>query len=407
MSAFATVDVAVYPHECDGSGRLQAVGAIALLERARWEGLMRGAGIDVFTRAGVITATRHVSVAHISGAAPGDVLRVVTRLADRTTTTYSLHHRVTRVRDGVRVMEAELQFECLDRLGRPTPLPEAIGRALGAHGGTRQMQRVAVAGGELAVEVRGSGPALLLVHGFPLDRTQWRHQLLGFSHWQRVAPDLRGFGDSAGVALDVGAASMGGYVADLVAVLDSLGIERVVLCGFSMGGYIAFEFWRRHADRVRGLILVDTKAEADSPEGRRARDEMTALLHREGNDGIAERMLPRLLSRATLEAQPESAAQVRAMVSRASPEGIAGALRAMRERTDSGDLLGSISVPVLALGGAEDALTPPAGMRALAAAIPGADFVEIAAAAHLAPLEQPLAVNRAVGEFLERVMESG
>jgi len=407
MSAFPTVEVVVYPHECDGSGRLHAVGAIALLERARWDALLRGAGIDVFTKSGVVSGTRHVSLAHLSAAAPGDVLRVVTRLADRATTTFTLHHRVTRVRDGVPVIEAELEFECIDRLGRPAPLPEGIVRALGAPGGTRQVRRVAVADGELAVDVRGNGPALLFVHGFPLDRGQWRHQLLGFTHWQRMAPDLRGFGDSAGVAVAVEGLTMRSYVADLIAVLDGLGIERVVLCGFSMGGYVAFEFWRRHADRVRGMILVDTRPEADSPEGQRARDEMEALLRREGNDAIAERMLPRLLSRTTLEAQPESAEQVRAMIGRASADGIAGALRAMRDRSDSRDLLGSITVPVLALGGAEDALTPPPVMAAMAAAIPGARFVEVAAAAHLAPLEQPLAVNRAVGEFLETLREDG
>lgn len=404
MTGFPSVDVTVYPQDCDGLGRLRDAAAIALLERARWDALMRGPGSDVFARAGVVVATRRVSLSHASPASPGDVLRVATRVTDRGTTTFALHHRVTRPPDGVLVIEAELGFECLDRLGRPTPLPEEVARVLGAPSSARQVRRLPVRDGNLAVEVRGNGPALLLVHGFPFDRTQWRHQLLGFPNWLRVAPDLRGFGDSAAVPVAEAAWALGDYVADLLAVLDELGVDRVVLCGFSMGGYIAFEFWRRHAERVRGLVLMDTKPEADSPEGRRARDAMAALVREQGNEAVAERMLPQLLSRATVDAQPETVGQVRAMIARASAAGIVGALHAMREREDSRGLLGAITVPVLAVGGSEDPLTPPDVMRAMASGIPGARFVEVAAASHLAPLEQPLAVNRAVGEFLEVVL---
>ena len=257
----------------------------------------------------------------------------------------------------------------------------------------------------MAVHELGEGPPVLLIHGFPLDRTQWRHQLLGFSQWRRIAPDLRGFGASANAPVGQDAWSMAGYVEDLVGVLDGLGAESAVVCGFSMGGYIALELWRRYPDRVRALVLMDTKAEGDTPEARRARDDMAAVAQRDGPEAIAERMVPRLLSRETLDTQPETVAHVRAMIGRATPGGMVAALHAMRDRRDNVDLLAGITVATLVVGGAEDALTPAEGMRAMAAAIPEATFVAVPSAGHLAPLEQPLAVNRAVREFLERVLD--
>jgi pimeloyl-ACP methyl ester carboxylesterase len=174
-----------------------------------------------------------------------------------------------------------------------------------------------------------------------------------------------------------------------------------VLCGLSMGGYVLFELWRRHADRVRALVFADTKAEADSADGKRGRDELAAVARREGTVAVAARMLPRMLAAASAAAQPELVTAVREMAARASVEGIAAALGAIRDRADSRELLAGIGVPTLVVGGAEDALTPPSVMQALADGIPGARFVAIPAAGHLAPLEQPLAVNRALSEFLD------
>jgi pimeloyl-ACP methyl ester carboxylesterase len=278
-----------------------------------------------------------------------------------------------------------------------------VARALGPPRGARDVQRVAVAGGELAVDVRGNGPPVLFVHGYPLDRTLWRHQLAGLGRWRRIAPDLRGFGASAQAAPDPAMWSLGAYSDDLVAVLDALGVERTVVCGLSMGGYIALDFVRRYAARVSALVLMDTKAEADTEEGRRARDEMAALALAEGAGAIAARMLPKLVAEATRASQPETVTHAREMMEGADPRGIAAALRAMRDRADSRELLPRIAVPTLVLGGAEDQLTPPVVMRALAAGIPGARYEEVVAAGHLAPLEQPLAVNRLVAEFLEQL----
>ncbi len=401
MSSLPTVDVTVYPFDCDAFGHLNQGACLVLLERARWDALARGPGADVFHRAGVAPAARRTTIEYRAAAYAGDVLRIETTVVERGTTSFTLRQRATRSRDGTVIAEADLAFVCVDRTGRPTPIPEEIGRVLGSPRG-RELQRVAAGSVELAVETRGTGAAVLFVHGFPLDRMMWRHQLAGLARWRRIAPDLRGFGASGdGAPADGAGVALAQYADDAIAVLDALGEERAVVCGLSMGGYIAFEVLRRHAARVRALILMDTKAEPDDAAGRRARDEMADVALREGAAAIAARMLPRLLAEETTTSQPDTVAQVRTMIERGTPGGIAAALRAMRDRADSTGLLAEIVVPTLVLVGAEDRLTPPAVMRAMAAAIPEARFVEIPAAAHLAPLEQPLAVNRLVAEFLD------
>lgn len=258
--------------------------------------------------------------------------------------------------------------------------------------------QVVSGGARLTVAVVGTGPALLLVHGFPLDRELWRPQVEGITQWTRIAPDLRGAGASES---PLGGYSMARYADDLAAVLDATGTETAVCCGLSMGGYILFELLRRHPARVRALILCDTKSEADTPEGRRGRDDLAAVPRREGVAAVGERLLPKLLGRTTQATRPAVLEAARAMVLRSSVAGVAGALAAMRDRSDSTALLAGIAVPTLVLGGAEDEVTPPATMRAMAERIPGARYVEIGGAGHLAPMERPDAVMPVMGEFLK------
>jgi YbgC/YbaW family acyl-CoA thioester hydrolase len=406
MTGFVTVDCTVYPYECDAFGHLNQAAVLALLERARWEALARGPGIDIFHRNGVWPAVRRATIEYRAAAYPGDVLRVETLVTDRGTTSFTLRQLATRIADQTLVSDAELVFVCIDRVGRPAQIPEEIGRLLGPRGGRGASElRVESGGATLAVEVRaaapGGGPPVLFVHGFPFDRTMWKHQLaaLGGGRCQRVAVDLRGAGASS-VPASPDEYDMARYADDLVAVLDAVGASRAVICGLSMGGYIAFELLRRHPERVRALVLCDTKAEADSAEGKRGRDEMAALAERDGAAAVAARLLPKLLAPATLAAQPEVVEHVRAMIERTPVAGIVGALRAMRDRRDATDLLPHIAVPTLVLGGEDDTIAPPRGMAAMAAAIPGAQYASIPAAAHLAPLEQPLATGRVLADFL-------
>ena len=262
----------------------------------------------------------------------------------------------------------------------------------------RAVIRVPAGDVELAVEVRGEGMPVLFVHGFPFDRTVWRHQLGTLSRVKRIAPDLRGVGASGAPASE--SYSLARYADDLVAVLDALAIRAAVVCGLSMGGYIIFELLRRHAGRVRAIVLVDTKVEPDSEQTKHDRDELAALAQRQGQDAVVARLLPRLLAPVTRATRPEVVAQVREMARRWTVPGLVGALRTLRDRPDSTATLSGVGVPTLIIVGQEDEVSPPAAAQAMAGLVPGAQCHMIPAAGHLAPLEQPLATSRLLSDFL-------
>jgi 3-oxoadipate enol-lactonase len=260
-----------------------------------------------------------------------------------------------------------------------------------------KLLRVPADGATLAVEVRGEGPALLLVHGFPFDHAMWSNQLGEVSGWRCMAPDLRGAGASDAPADGY---SMARYAEDLRRICAALDLQTLVCCGFSMGGYILFEFLRRYPQLVRALILCDSRAEADTPEGQHTRDEHAVLVERDGLGALADVLLPKLLGATSRALNPSLTERVRAIVLRQPIAGVVGALRAMRDRPDSTSGLSRIRVPTLVICGAEDTVTPPAPAMTMAQRIPGARYVEVESAGHLAPLEQPDRVTAAVREFL-------
>ena len=254
---------------------------------------------------------------------------------------------------------------------------------------------------ELAYDEAGSGLPLLLVHGWPHDRTMWAGQLGGLATYARViALDLRGAGGST----VRGPYTIDQYADDLVAFLDSLGIARAVMCGLSMGGYIAFSMLRRHRDRIRGLSLADTRATADSDETRANRERSITVIEQEGMTALASRQLQTSVGRSTLERQAPLAETVRRMMASVPPEGAIGALRAMAARPDSTPLLRTIDLPTLVVGGAEDGITPPDVLREMAAAIPKSRIEILEQGGHLSPLERPAAFNHVVTEFLETLL---
>jgi 3-oxoadipate enol-lactonase len=261
------------------------------------------------------------------------------------------------------------------------------------------MQRIPVGNIHLNVVDEGRGPPLLLVHGFPLDHSMWRNQIAALSSACRViAPDLRGFGQSDVTA---GTVSMEQMADDLALLLDALAIRApVAFCGLSMGGYVAWQFAARHAQRLGKLIVCDSRAVADSSEAAAGRAKTAEKVLAEGAQVVADAMIPKLFSQASRDAQAPYVADTRNVILKTSPEGIAAALRGMAQRPDVTGQLGQIAAPTLVLCGAEDAISPPAEMRTIADAIPGAQFVEIAAAGHMAPLEKPAEVNAAIREFL-------
>jgi 3-oxoadipate enol-lactonase len=400
VTPFAAIELRVYPFDCDAFGHLNQAALLALLERARWDALARGPGMDLFERNGVWPAVRKATIEYTAPVFARDMVRVETTVLNRGTTSMTLRHVVHRVSDETLVAEAEIVFVCIDRLGRATPVPEEIVRFLGPRpSGAHAPLRVPAGDVELAVDVRGDGLPVLFVHGFPFDRTVWRHQLATLSRVRRIAPDLRGVGGSGAPAGAEGY-SLARHADDLVAVLDAVGVRETVMCGLSMGGYIIFEVLRRHPGRVKALILADTRSEADSADTKRGRDALAAVAEREGPDALLERLLPRLLGPATQATQPEVMEQVREMARRWSVPALVGAQRAMRDRPDSTETLRRVRLPTLVLVGSDDAIAPPAAARAMARLIPGAQCHVVPAAGHLAPLEQPLATGRLLADFL-------
>jgi YbgC/YbaW family acyl-CoA thioester hydrolase len=402
VSRLPAVQVTVYPHECDANGRLNESAFLALLERARWEILARGPGMDVFRKQGIWPAVRRVVADFLHPVFPGDLLEVELHLDKLGRTSVELRQRATRASDGAVVAESHLVFVMIDGSGNPTPVPEEVASLFGTRVSTRSGHLVRYDVGEvtLAADVRGDGPALLLIHGFPLDRSVWAHQVATLSGWRRIAPDLRGLGASDAPQSGY---SMASYADDLARLLDRLRVEKAVVAGLSLGGYIVFEMLRRHRGRLAALILVDTKAEADTEEGKRSREELAELATSKGTSAVAERMIPKLLGATTQQTQAQLVDRVREMITGASAHGVAGALRAMSDRPDSTSLLSSIDVPTLVVVGDEDELTPPGAAKAMGAAIPEAHVTVIPGAGHLSPLEAPTAVSRVFAEFLEAV----
>ncbi len=344
-------------------------------------------------------ALRKTVIDYRAAAFPGDVLRFQQALTHHGRTSFTMRQTARRVRDETLIASAEFVFVCIDREGRPIPVPPEFTSYMHApRDASDSAQRLMVHGVNLAVEVHGDGPAVLFVHGFPLDRTMWRAQIDSLRGCRRIAPDLRGMGQSD--APDLGY-SMNIYAADLAGLLDALGIEDVVLCGLSMGGYIAFEFLRHWRSRVRGLVLVDTRAGADNAEARRARDTSAASARDGGPAAIAETMLPKLLAPSTLAEQPDIVERVRQMILRTPVAGIIGALAAMRDRPDSESLLPTLGdIPTLVVVGEADTVTPPEQAEAMARAIPGAQIAVIRGAGHLSPLERPDEVSRRLAQFV-------
>ncbi len=240
---------------------------------------------------------------------------------------------------------------------------------------------------------------VLLIHGFPFDHLLWRHQVSALTRWRCIAPDLRGAG-APGRQMAVEEFSVGAYANDLIALLDQSLIGQAVVCGLSLGGYIALELLRRFPDRVRAAILCNTKAAADTPEGKLGRDDLVARAQEGGQRAVADALLPKLLARVTQERQPAVVREVQAMILRQPVWGIVGALRALRDRPDSTPLLDRIRVPVLVVAGDADQIAPAAEMEAMARAIPGAQFTLVPDAGHLTPLEQPRVLNHAISGFL-------
>lgn len=246
------------------------------------------------------------------------------------------------------------------------------------------------------------GTALLLVHGHPFDRTMWRPQQDAAPGHRVITPDLRGYG---GTQVVPGVTALSTFAHDLAALLDHLGERRAVLCGLSMGGQIVLEFHRLFPDRVAGLVLADTFAQAETDHGRKQRNERADQLLREGMSGYAHEVLDSMVSPATVADLPDVARHVLGMMLAAPPEGAAAALRGRAERPDYTAMLSEVAVPALVVVGRDDVFTPVADAEFLQRHIPGAQLAVIEGAGHLPNLERPAAFNQALAGLLAAVRQ--
>lgn len=245
----------------------------------------------------------------------------------------------------------------------------------------------------------GVGPAIVFAHGFPLDHTMWNAQIAEFSKTHRViAPDLRGFGGTDGNLYSVPMEQFADDIADLLAALQVEG--PVTFCGLSMGGYIAFQFALRHPNWVAKLILCDTRSAADSPEAAANRIKMADIVTKEGPEPVLWVMMPKLFGPATYQSQPETVAAVRGMVMGTKATAIAAAHRGMAVRLDVTPQLPRLTFPSLVIAGEHDAISPAAEMKSFSEQMPNARFVVIPNVGHMAPMEDPVAVNAAIRQFL-------
>lgn len=243
----------------------------------------------------------------------------------------------------------------------------------------------------------GRGLPVVLLHAFPLNRSMWEPQIAAlFGECRCVVPDLRGFGDSP----TSGPYTMDRYADDVATLLGALQIDRAVVAGLSMGGYVALSLWRRHRKLIRALVLADTRAGADTAEGSQKRLDMIALGRSEGVDAVVDKQLPGLIGKSTREKQPELVERIRSIMVRTPLDGLTGALEAMRTRPDSTPLLPSIDVPTLVVVGDEDVVTPLKEASAMHDAIPGSRLEVIPGAGHLSNLERPAAFNAAMSDFV-------
>ena len=250
---------------------------------------------------------------------------------------------------------------------------------------------------EIAYDDVGTGPPIAFIHGFPHNRSLWSAQLGALVDRARcIAPDLRGFGESS----QHGPYTIDQYADDVAMLLRELGIEQAVVVGLSMGGYVAFSLWRRHRALVRALVLADTRAGADTDEGRAKRRSLIDVAQTRGSGAVADAQIVGMIGKTTRDKRPALIDDVHRMLARATVEGIVGALEAMMARIDSTPTLALIDVPTLVIVGDEDVLTPKSESQILHDAIRGSRLEVIEHAGHVSNMERPAAFNHVLSEFI-------
>lgn len=263
------------------------------------------------------------------------------------------------------------------------------------------MKHIRSSDAEIAYEILGSGPPLVLLHPFPVNHELWLRASKALqSRYQLILPDLRGHGDSD---VGEGPAIMAKHAADLARVLREENIDRAIFVGVSIGGYALFEFWRKHAGRVQALVLCNTKAQADTSEARAVRLQAAQEVLDRGTEPFFENMVKKLLGQTTLVSRPDLVDDALRMMRKMSPEDVALVQRGMAERPDSIETLKTINVPTLIITGDEDTATGLPEAELMKRHIAGSEMKVVAKAGHYSPWEQPEEVGRLLRQFVDRV----
>ena len=251
----------------------------------------------------------------------------------------------------------------------------------------------------LAYDDEGRGVPLVFLHAFPLNRSMWAPQVAVLSRqFRTITIDLRGHGESDAPLWSF---SLDHYADDVRALLDHLAVPRAVLVGLSMGGYVSLAFSRKYGDRLKALVLADTRAQADSPAGLTGRFHLAQTAFSRGSEAVADIMLPKLLGPTSLQTKQDLVGHVRKIIHAAPVSGIVVDLMAMADRPDAVPSLRTISCPTLILIGQEDNTTPMVDSQLMAKEIPRARLAIIPSAGHLSSLEQPDVFNDLVKDFVE------
>lgn len=254
----------------------------------------------------------------------------------------------------------------------------------------------------LSNQIDEADPLLVLLHGFPLDHEMWRPQVVKLAVQCRVvAPDFPGFGSATNLATPNSIDAMADFVVEILNGLANPG--KTIICGLSMGGYVALSLAHRHPSRIDGLILADTRAEPDDDTGKANRDRMIAVVRKDGPSAIIDQMLAKLIGTTTQQTQPHVVKQVQSLGSRQPPQSIESALIAMRDRSDARPWLAKIKMPTLVIVGDEDVVTPLEMANNLVKGINGAQLEVIPRAGHLSNLENPATFNGVVSRFVSQI----
>ena len=257
----------------------------------------------------------------------------------------------------------------------------------------------AVNGVRLHWQEAGAGDAAVFIHGFPFHSGMWSAQLADVPDgWRFIAPDLRGFGESD--AGPPGPYTMDTFADDIIGLLDHLQIEQAVICGLSMGGYVALSLVDRYPDRVRALVMVATRAGADSAQASKTRLEQAARVRAEGQQVMIDAMLPKLISGNSRIQRPALEAEVRSMMEATDAESMARALEGMAGRKDLTGQLGRINAPAMIVRGDQDEIIPAGDMELIARSLRGTRHEVIQNVAHLPNMEAPDVFNKTLHQFL-------